>query len=85
MRSVIRRKLAIAAQRPATPAATIAIVDEPKFSADQAAEKLGISPSTVLKRFGRTPGVIRIGRGRRQIIRFPESVLRRILEASTVR
>lgn len=85
MRSVIRRKLAAAAQRPAAAAAAIATVEEPKFNADQAAERLGISPSTVLKRFGHTPGVIRIGFGRRQIIRFPESVLRRILEANTVR
>lgn len=84
MRSVIRRKLAQAHERAAAPPPAVDL-EEPKLTVKEAAVKLGFSPSTVRERFGKTPGVIRIGRGRRQSIRFPESVLRRILEANTVR
>lgn len=84
MRGVIRRKLAQAAQRTAAPPPAVDL-EEPKLTADQAAAKLGLSPKTLRARFGHTPGVIRIGRGRRQLIRWPESVVRRILEANTVR
>ena len=84
MRAVIRRKLAHASARTTNPPPTVDI-DERKLTSQEAAARLGLSPSTVLKQFGRTPGVIRIGRGRRQLIRWPESVVRRILEAHTIR
>ncbi len=79
MRTVIRRKIEAASNRKSVD------LEEPKLTAEQAAAKLGISPKTLRARFGHTPGVIRIGRGRRQLIRWPESVVRRILEANTVR
>ena len=84
MRAVIRRKLAQATARPSTPPPAVDL-DEPKLTAEEAAAKLGLSASTFRELFGHAPGVIRIGRGRRQILRIPESVLRRIIEAHTVR
>jgi AraC-like DNA-binding protein len=84
MRSVIRRKLAQAAARATNPPPVVDL-EEPKLTSQEAAARLGISPSTLLKQFGRTPGVLRIGRGRRQLIRWPEPVVRRILEAHTIR
>jgi AraC-like DNA-binding protein len=84
MRAVIRRKLAHASAHTTNPPPTVDI-DERKLTSQEAAARLGLSPSTVLKQFGHTPGVIRIGCGRRQLIRWPESVVRRILEAHTIR
>jgi predicted DNA-binding transcriptional regulator AlpA len=84
MRAVIRRKLdKLSIFAPAPP--PVVQLDERKLNADEVANALGLSPSTVLKQFGHTPGVIRIGRGRRQLIRWPESVVRRILEVHTIR
>jgi hypothetical protein len=85
MRAVIRRKLTAASQRSAALPPAAVSLEEPKLTADQAAAALGLSASTVREKYGHAPGVIRIGRGRRQLIRFPASVLRRILEANTVR
>jgi predicted DNA-binding transcriptional regulator AlpA len=78
MREVIRRKLAQASARPNTPPAVD--LDDPKLTAEEAAAKLGISASTMRQRFGRAPGVIRIG----GCVRWPASVVRRIIEAHTV-
>ena len=84
MKAIIRRKIEQAVARAAAPTPAIDL-DDPKLTPEQAAEKLGIARQTLVKHFGNAPGVIRITRGRRQMLRFPASVVRRLIEAHTIR
>ena len=45
------------------------------YPTKQLAEMLQLSPDTVRREFQRRPGVLRIGSGRRKLLRIPQSVL----------
>ncbi len=83
MRGVIRRKLEAAREAASRPPVASAVLEERKYSPAEAAQLLGISASLMRGRYGRRPGVIRIRGRKRDIIRFPASVVAAILAENT--
>lgn len=51
---------------------------ERHFSVQEIAQLWQVSDDTVRRTFTREPGVLTIGRGRRSLLRIPESVLERV-------
>ena len=51
---------------------------ERHYSVQEIAELWQVSADTVRRRFAGEPGVLAIGRGRRSLLRVPESVLSRV-------